>query len=327
MHKIHTMLLSAFLGLLAFPLFSSAEVIDRIVAEVNGDIITLSELNEHGKPFYQNIMANAPANIVEDEIQKARTEILDRLIEEKLIEQESEKFGISILESEVDTAIASIIADNKISAEQFSQELQRMGTDEKSYRANIKNQILKSRMINIEVRSKLVITNERIQEYYDTYYQNQSAAPEGYHIMQIGFAWGEKYNSKSQEEARATAEMVKNRISQGEEFSALAKQYSDLPSAEDGGDIGTFNKAEMAQYMLDAIKDVRPGGTSSIIETPTGFQILRLVSANLGGTVTQAPIDSVRNEIQEAIYKQEMEKGYEKWMSDIREKAYIKKNL
>jgi peptidyl-prolyl cis-trans isomerase SurA len=162
MPKIHTILIATFLCLFASPHFSSAEIVDRIVAEVNGNVITLSELNEYGKPFYQSIMAKAPADVVEAEIQKIRSELLDRLIEDKLIEQEAAKFNISISESEVDSTIANIIQENNISPAQFKQELTKMGTNEESYRANIKNQMLKSRMINIEIRSKLVITNERI---------------------------------------------------------------------------------------------------------------------------------------------------------------------
>lgn len=327
MNKIHAIVLSSFFCLTALPYFASAEITDRIVAEVNDDVITLSELNEYAKPFFQNIMTSAPADVIESEVQKIRTEVLDRIINNLLIEQEAKKFGISVLESDVDSAINSIIAENNVTPEQFIQELERMGSNEKSYRENIKGQMLKSRMVNFEVRSKLVITDEKIQDYYDTNYQKQTTASEGYHILQIGFLWGEKNRAKSLAEARENAEMVNKLISAGEEFTILAKQYSDLPSAEDGGDIGTFKKEEMAPYMLGAIKDMQPGETSSIIETPLGFQILKLISANQDGIITQAPLDSVKSEITEIIYKLEMERSYEKWMGDVRDKAYISINL
>jgi peptidyl-prolyl cis-trans isomerase SurA len=187
--------------------------------------------------------------------------------------------------------------------------------------------MLKSRIVNVEIRSKLVITNERIQEYYDTHYKQSADVPEGYHILQIGISWGDDPNGKTRVEAREAAEMVRQRIAAGDDFSNLAREYSDLPSAEDGGDIGTFRKDEMAPYMLNAIKNILPGETSDVVETPSAFQILKLISANQDGVVTQAPIDTVRNQIKDTIYRQEMEKEYDKWMSDIRNKAYIKKNL
>lgn len=325
---IITKSLILFLIYLSFASFCQAdEIIDRIVAQVNDDVIALSELNEKGKPFFQAIMTHSKKNNIEKELQTARLEVLDKLIETLLIKQEAAKYGITISASNIEQAINSLLTNNKLTPEQFKKELKRLGTSEEDYRENIRNQMLKSRVVNIAIRSKILVTDQQVKEYYNTYYTVKDDVPEGYHIQQIGLQWGNDKKLKTREAAESVARKIIRNISAGEDFASLCHTYSQLPSAEDGGDIGAFKENEMAPYMLQAVKALHPGETSGIVETPSGIQILKLLSHRKDGVIEQAPLETVKSDIEDILYNQKMKKSYDKWLRDLHAKAYINKIL
>ena len=304
-----------------------AEVVDRVIAVVNNDIITLSELNDEGKTYFQTIMKNVPGNQIGTELHKARKEILEFLIEQLILNQEAEKFNIVIKDEDVNRTIDQIIIENNITLEIFRKSLSARGTTEKKYRQKLRGQLIKSKLVNLEIGSKLIISDEKIQEYYDTFYTAQPGKS-GYHIFQIGISWVDgSRKPKSKEEALQQAEYVHKLLVDGQPFTEVARAYSDLPSIEDGGDIGVFAKEEMSQYMRETILAMHPGEISQIIETPNSYQILKLVSAQVDGAPMRIPLTEVKNEITNVLFKQEMEKNYQSWIENLRKNAFIKENL
>lgn len=310
-------------------LFSPAhgEVVDRCVAVVNEDVITLSEVNELGKPLFQRVAEQAPADQLTDALQQARRTVIEKLIDKKLLLQEANKLQISVSDEDVDNALQRILDRNQTSMEQFRSELATMGMDEKQYREDLKEQILSSKLVSYEVRSKVIIPEEKIIDYYDMHYTEQLGAG-GYYILQIGISRDEKDAqadpATARKEARSKAERVLSLAGNEKDFKELARQYSDLPSAVDGGDIGVFQENEMAPYMRDAVTALKPGQISGIIETPDGYQIFKLLSSQEGQIITKEPYESVKEEIRETLYRQEMQKRYKSWLNSIHEQAYIK---
>jgi peptidyl-prolyl cis-trans isomerase SurA len=128
----------------------------------------------------------------------------------------------------------------------------------------------------------------------------------------------------SKEEVLRKAEEIRARVLAGENFTELAKSYSDFPSAAEGGDIGLIKKDEMAAYMKDTILPMQPGEISQIIETGTTFQFFKLLSVTDGDVVIKVPFESVKDEIREILYNREMEEQYNVWVESLREKAYVK---
>lgn len=310
--------------ILSLSLTAKAELVDRIVAVVNNDVVTLSDLNNAGQPYFQAIMRKVPVNRQGAELSKARKEILHHLVDQLLIKQQAEKIGIEVSKEDIDQAINSIITGNNISMEKLRQGLKSMGTSEAEYREKIKGEILKSRLINFEIRSKIVITAKKIKEYYEQNYSAKQTNAKGYHIMQIGFSWGDKYRIKTREEALEKAKSVRQKLLAGENFQELAHAFSDLPSSEDGGDIGQFKKEELAPYMKETVLSMHVGEISEILNTPAGYQILKLVAAP---GHEKPKLASVKEEIKAILYKQEEEKNYDDWLTDLRKKAFIKYSL
>jgi peptidyl-prolyl cis-trans isomerase SurA len=313
---------------LSAPLSYGDHLVDRVVAVVNDDVITLSELEKTGREFFQRIRAKAPAGEVDRSLEKAREEVLSSLIDKFIVRQQAEKLSITVTEQEIGTAIDQILARNNATIEDFNRELASMNISEQEYRDNLRDQILQSKLINFEVRSRIVIIEEDIQAYYKEEY-TLDKGESGYHILQIGFTWRntvslEKSGFDTKEEAGEKAKEIRARVLDGESFLELAKAYSNLPSAADGGDIGLLKKDEMAAYMKDVILAMHPGEISPIVETDNAFQFFKLLSLREGDIVAKAPYESVREEIRDILYRQEMEEQYKTWIKSLREEAYIK---
>jgi len=306
---------------------SQANIVDSCVAVVNEDVITLSEVNEAGKPIFQRIAEEAPPEQLGEALKQARKTVIDKLIEKKLLVQQAKLMNISVSDEDVNRALTQILARNNTSMEQFKSELRRMGLDEQQYRENLRDQILGSKLINYEVRSKVIIPEEKIIDYYDQHYTEQVGAG-GYYILQIGITLDGDGMPRDPAEAKKAAKKKAERILSlargGQDFKQLARQYSDLPSAVDGGDIGAFQKDEMAAYMRDAVTTLKPGEISPVVETPNGYMLFKLLSSQEGEIITKVPYETVKEEIRATLYQQEMKQRYDSWLNEIRSQAYIK---
>ena len=320
------------LVLLASPI--QAEVVDRVVAEVNDDLITLSEIEDAARGMLKRVALEVPAQDRLEAINQVRQEVLQNLIDKKLIEQEAEKQQIVVSEAEVDEAFEQVLRANNISRQDLLEELKQNGLDEATYRNNLRTQIYQTQLVNRDVRSKIVITEEVILDYYDTRYTKH--IKEGsYYLLQIGIGWGETEGleqdpSASDEQKQAAfqkAERVHKLARSGQDFGELARKFSDLPSASEGGDIGVFEEEEMASYMRNAVTSLNPGEVSPIIETPVGYQFFKLLSSKEGGIVMQTPYDSVKEDIREQLYREALQKDFKNWIDDIRQRAYIRVSL
>ena len=325
LNRLAIFFFSFLLFFLCAALSYGGDYVDRVVAVVNDDVILQTELEKAGREYFERIRMKAPAGEVESAIEKARGEVLSSLIDNMIVKQKAAELGLTVEEAEIDNAIAQILSDNNATLEEFRKELDKVNVSMQDYRNNLRNQILQSRLVGQQVRSRIVIVEEDIKEYYEKEY-TQEKGESGYYILQIGFNWKNlvTLDGVSQEEAREKAEAIRARVLAGESFGELARSYSDFPSATDGGNLGLIKKDEMAAYMRDAILSMHPGDISPIIETGSTFQFFKLLSSREGDLVVKAPYESVKDEIREILYRQEMEKDYKAWVENLREQAYIK---
>jgi peptidyl-prolyl cis-trans isomerase SurA len=325
LNRLAIIFFSFLLFFLCAALSYGGDYVDRVVAVVNDDVILQTELEKAGGEYFERIRMKAPAGEVESAIEKARGEVLSSLIDNMIVKQKAAELGITVEEAEIDNAIAQILSDNNATLEEFRKELDKVNVSMQDYRDNLRNQISQSRLVGQQVRSRIVIVEEDIREYYEKEY-TQEKGESGYYILQIGFNWKNlvTLDGVSQEEAREKAEAIRARVLAGESFGELARSYSDFPSATDGGNLGLIKKDEMAAYMRDAILSMHPGDISPIIETGSTFQFFKLLSSREGDLVVKAPYESVKDEIREILYRQEMEKDYKAWVENLREQAYIK---
>ena len=330
-------LFTLFLAALFLPTSLRGEVVDKVVAVVNDEIITLSELEIEVQGIYQKIAETTPATERESAMIEAREQILDTLIDKHLIAQKAKEMKITVTEQEIDEAMQQVLQRSKLSKDELLAKLAVSGVDESMYRETLRTQILQNKLISSEVRAKVVVTDAMVRAFYDSQHGSTSttepAVTGSYHLQQIGTSWqnpeGKEQSAAETEakkaDARVRIDKVYKLAKDGEDFGELASQYSDLPSAADKGELGTFAAAELADYMVQAVSSLKPGDISEIVETPAGFQFFKLLEAST--TASAVPDDFSRNkeDIKKQLYEQEIKKTYAEWAKKLKDNAYIQK--
>ncbi len=318
--------LSLLLFFLFFRSIANAEIVDQIAAVVNEDAITVSELEKETTERYNAAALQNGNSATASSLERLRGETLDSIIDRKLLEQRAEKMNITVTEAEVDRAFAEQVLRSGMPRELFINEMHKVGLSEKTYRQNLHASLLQGKLVNIEVQSKVVITDEMIEKYYKKNYISHIDS-KIYKLRQMGFVWGVDSDGRerSREKALQLARKVRADVLIGKNFSELAKKYSDLPSAADGGDIGDFTLEDMAQTMASTVKDLRPSEVSKIIETNSSYQFYQLVSFKNHLTVVKNKLEDVREEIRKRLYQKKLRQAYNDWISGLKESAYIKK--
>ena len=227
--------------------------------------------------------------------------------------------GINVSEGDIDNAIESIKRKNRMTDEQFRKALEEEGATMAEYRSGIREQMLRSRLMNQEVQSKIVITTEDIEAYYNEH-SEKYGSKQKYHLRTIikripQFADKKKVNS-----IVATMEEIIEKLDKGESFSELAKANSDL-LAEEGGDIGSFEINQLSEEIRPAVKDLKVGAHTPVIDTAQGLQIFYLEEMLQTEGV---PLDSVSDDIKDILYDEIVDQKFKEFIGDLREKAHIK---
>lgn len=290
----------------------SAETLDRIVAVVDGDIITLSQLNKETERYRQGIEAS------ESSPEKRRTlieevnkKILESLIDQTLTQHEAKKYNIDVAEAEVDMAIENVKKIKSLSKEALEKAIIQEGLTLEEYRGSIKKQILQSRLINYAVKSKVVVTEAEIRQQYEKNAEKYSANRK-FHLKNI------LLKDKSQ------VDEIKNKLGQNKDFSGLAKQYSVAPNASDGGDLGAFDISSFSENIKNSIAPLKKGEYTDAIQTAQGYQIFYVADIEQG---TGKTFDQARAEIQQSLYDNQVKEKFETWLGSLKKKAHIKITL
>ncbi|MDH4317765.1 MAG: SurA N-terminal domain-containing protein, partial [Desulfobulbaceae bacterium] len=253
------------------------ELLDTTVAVVNDEIITRSELNQATSMVAEKIRSQYQGMEQLQALKAAERDTLNKLITKKLIEQEAKKRNISISDAESREALERHLQQNKLTRQQLNEELARSGINEQQYLDTLNHQLLISKLVGSDIRSKIIIPDDKITKYYEEHY-TRSLNEDEYYILQIGCSWQSDGTANSKKEAMQRAEHIRMLAASGKDFAELANKYSDLPSAMDGGSIGILKRDEIAPVMFEAVAGLQPGEISGVIETSDNYQILKLIA-------------------------------------------------
>lgn len=323
--RLSSLRLAALLSLLLLhPALVIADTVDRIIAIVNDEVITQTELEQEGRRTFGAIGKNAPAAELTAKMAEARKKLLENMIDDRLINQKAKELNYETTPAEVDEAINNVLAENKLTKEGFLKELATEGVSEADYRARLGEQINRSKVINFLIRSKIVISEERAKKHYQEVYLKEEPAA-GYHLLQMGFRWsGKGAASASKDEALQRAERIRKLVQDGQDFRELARSFSELASAKDGGDLGAIHLGDMASDMRDLLSDLSPGQVSRVTDTSESIQFFQVLTINDGGPPRFPPYELVSSSIHDRLFQEEMKSRLENWMKELREQAMIK---
>lgn len=297
------------------------EVVDRVVAIVNEDVITLSELNEEAEPYAKKIR-DAFYGPEEERrmLFKLREEILNKMIDQTLTDQESKRLGISVLESEVDQRLENIKSEKFLTEEDLQKALAAEGYTLEEYRKKMKEQMLRIKLINVEVKSKIAITEEEIRDDYDKH-KEQYEERKKYHLRTILVKVPDLTMAEEKEDALKRMKAIVEALKAGAAFDELARQYSDDITAEEGGDLGLFSLEELSNQFRETVRWMKAGEVSPVLETPQGYQLLMLqeIQRTPGKTFEEA-----KTEIEERLFRELVDEKYAEWLQGLRKRSYIK---
>lgn len=302
------------------PVFS-AEVVDRIVAVVNDDIIRLTDLNKAVVPLEEQIrLKQMTPEKQQEAIFQIREEMLNSLIDDKLADQEIKTAGIFVDEQEIDNAIEQVKKANFYSDEELRSALTASGISMSDYRNEIKKQMHRNQLVNQKVKSKIIITQSDVAAYYSAHPELFSVVKK-YMIRNILMPLDAGMDQEAKEAVRAKMESVHQLLSAGELFEKMAIAYSEAVNAADGGKLGLFAPDELAENIRIAVEPLTPGMFSPVVETDQGYQIFYVEKIEDAGG---KELSSVADEIRQKLYEEAVNKKFQSWIETLRKDADIK---
>jgi len=249
------------------------QLADAIIAVVNNEVITRQELVDRGRTVERRMKAQGVALPPPQEFQR---QLLERMIVDKAQLQLAKESGIRVDDTMLDRAVARIAEQNKMSLQEFRNQLERDGTTFGRFREEIRNEIVMQRLREREVDNKIQIAESEV----DNYLAAERGSPQGqqeFDIAQILVRTPENASPEQIAARRQRAEEVLQQLRTGADFAKTAATYSDSSDALTGGDLGWRNQDRLPQLFLNAVANLKSGQVSAIVQSPNGFHILKLV--------------------------------------------------
>ncbi len=297
-----------------------ADLVDRIIAHVNDDIITLSELNERTEAFVASRKQNPFLREQDQSLAAIRREILDNLINDRLTAQEISRLNISVRDSEIDEVLANLLRENNLTQEAMEAQLRKEGKTTEDLRQKIRRTLEQNQLINRAVRSKTVVTDELVESYYQSHLE-EFQAKERWRLQDIFLPFPAGGSVEDKARLQDLAGQIFNRLQQGADFAQVAQRYSRGPGAEQGGDLGFFNKGELDPILEKAVTKLKKNEITPVIETEMGLHIIRVTEVE---STPPKPLEEVRESIYGHLYQRELDYKYREWISSLRERSYVK---
>jgi peptidyl-prolyl cis-trans isomerase SurA len=301
----------------------SEAVVDRVVAVVNQEIITLSEVEKLISPFKEEIVAGDRLE-KRERVQEICRKILDRLIEEKLIDQEVKKAGIKVSIKEVEATVEEVKRRNAATQEDLERALIADGLTLEAYKKQIEKSLLRQKLISWAVKSETKVGEKEFKEFYqknmDRYRTNETYRP-----SQILFLIPKGASPEEIREIRKKCQKVLDKIRGGEDFGEMVLLYSeDASSSKERGDLGYFKKGELLPVFEREALRLKVGEVSDIVRTELGFHIIKILDRK--GT-EPLPYEEVKERVKVEYNNQEMEKALKQYLSTLKEKSIIEIKL
>jgi peptidyl-prolyl cis-trans isomerase SurA len=282
------------------------EVVNRIIATVDGDPITSHEVESYREASGTNELTEAQA--------------LEALITDKLLEKEVQDKKIEVKSEDIDRYVDQVKERNRIDDYRFEAALAAQGMSMKRYRARIRGELQKSQLVNREIRGRVSVTPEEIERYYAAN-REEYRAGERATVRAIVFRVEPLDTEAQVEHIRRKAVEVRQLALAGRPFEDLAKQFSEGPGAEKGGLLGTFARGELEPALEQVVFVQVPGTLSDVVRTDHGFYILRVDKIEPPG---YRSLDESREQIRETLYQKAVEQRFQDWLSkDLRERHSV----
>jgi peptidyl-prolyl cis-trans isomerase SurA len=300
-----------------------ALMIDRIVARVNDDVITLSELQEEGLPLFARLRENYTGKELEDQVQRAEREFLDQLILRRLQLQYASQIGITTSENEINAALKDVLTRNNLTQEQLTDLLTREGLTLQDYKDRLREQIILARLMNQAVRSRVSVDASEVEAYYNAH-QDEFNQPAQARVRHIFFRIDPGAARPQMDAVHARATHVLHEARNGGDFANLARLHSEDATAAHGGDLGFIKRGQALPEFEEVIFAMKEGDISEVIRTPNGLHIVKVEMFSIG---SERPFSETKAEIERRLLQEKIEKRFQDWTNELKDRAFIEITL
>ncbi|MEJ2726538.1 MAG: peptidylprolyl isomerase [Deltaproteobacteria bacterium] len=287
------------------------------VAVVNGSVISQAEF-ERELGVVEQRLSSMGRPVDDSQMADLKKRVLDNMINRELLYQESKKEGIKVPEAKVSEQFETL-KKRFSSEEELKRVLKERDLTEADIRAQIERGLAIQELVDNKFEGKVKISDQETKAYYDSH-QEMFKQPEqvrASHIL-IKTASGEDKAKKA--EARKKIEEIQKKVKKGDDFSELAKKYSEGPSKDKGGDLGYFGRGQMVKPFEDAAFGLKEGEVSGIVESPFGYHLIKKTGEKPASTV---PYDEVKGKLQDYLKQEKVQKEVAQYVEELRKKGNV----
>ncbi|TVQ97592.1 MAG: peptidylprolyl isomerase [Desulfovibrionales bacterium] len=287
---------------------TARDVVDRIVAVVNGDVITLFELNQRFRPVVEQFQGQELGDAEARMLLDGKRRLLDRMVEEVLLRQEAQRLDIEVSDVEVQNQLRQLRERAGLTESQFLEQLTLQGLTREQYERRLRDEMIRHRLLSLMVRRKVVVTTDEVRAYYQAN-QERFAQQRQVRLGLIMLA------------SRDAAEDLRSRLVDGDlTFAEAAQRYSQGPAAEQGGDIGQFAWQDLSPEWRGAVESLHVGDVSSVVLIQDRPALIQLLDEQAGELKA---LTDVEDEIREALMEPRLEERYDEYLENLRNRALI----
>lgn len=259
----------------------AAQLVDYVVAVVNEDVILNSQLEEAVDSIKRQIRASGNTPPTDTEL---REQMRERLIMQEIQSQRAAQRGIRIGDEELNQALEGIARQNGMNLREFARALRSEGVDFLMVREQVRNELLTNSLRQREIDARVSVTDREIDAFLAKTRKNDQATE--YRLEHILIAVPDGSTDDVRAAARAEAEQIRQAVIDGASFSQMAISRSDATTALDGGDLGWRTAGALPTLFADEVDDMSVGSVSPVIETGSGYNLIRLADQR-GGQAAQ----------------------------------------
>lgn len=293
-----------------------AETVDRVVAVVGSEVITLYDLDRAMAPYLNEIKK---AKNKDSKFKEIRLEVLSRLVDDLLLRQAVAESKVVATDDDLARAIRNVLAQNHITIEILKDELARKGISFDSYRDQLRKDIQRIKFVNQEIGLRVKISDQDLRDYYERH-MDEFGAHQSVHIAQIVLPFDETTTDTTLSELKAKADEISSQARSGSSFSELAKKHSKGANAENGGDLGIVDPSSLMPEITDVIQSMNVGEVSRPILSSAGIHIIKLIDRAMPKT---SDFEKLKDRIYSKMYDKRVAEELRQYLSELRKKMYV----
>ncbi len=307
---------------LASPAYAGeSQSAEQKVAVVNGAVINQAEFDTEMNRALEHLQRTGrfPNDLERGQIRK---QVLEKLIARELLYQESQKKGIKVDQKEIDEQLTALKGRFSSEAE-FKNALSTMNLTEAALRPQLERDLAIRKLLNDQIGEKVAVSKKETRAYYDSHLETFKK-PEQVRASHILIKVDPGADEAKKAEARTKIESLQTKLKKGEDFGALAKEYSEGPSGPKGGDLGFFGRGQMVKPFEETAFTMKPGQVSGMVETRFGYHLIMVTDRTPESTFSY---EEVKDRLEQYLKQQKVQEAIAEYVETLKGKAKIERFL